>query len=138
MNLRRLQLSNVWNAHLLVCVTLVAGGCSTPQYRQAESGCRQVSYEQFPQKIEEYRCEQVRYVKVQTGETECITEPVYGLAGPTGQVKTTCTPITVTRPQTYISTCRRDVNKPARNNWVLNCTAKACLSAFGNIDCKTK
>ena len=25
-----------------------------------------------------------------------------------------------------------------RNNWVLNCTAKACLSAFGNVDCKTK
>ena len=126
------------SAFLLSCFVMLATGCSTPQYRQAEAGCTNVSYQKFPQKIEEYRCERTRYVRVQTGETECITEPVYGLGGPTGQIKTTCTPVTVSRPQTYIDTCRRDVNEPARNGWILNCTAKACLSAFGNVDCRTK
>ena len=120
------------------CFSLSLVSCASPQYRQAAAECEYLSFDQFPQKIEEFRCEQTRYVSVPSGETECITEKVTSPDGLTEQVKTTCKPLTEIRSQPYVTICQRDVNQTARNNWALTCIAKTCLSNFGNVDCKSK
>jgi len=122
----------------LGCVSLSLVGCASPQYRQAAAECKHLSFQQFPQKIEKFRCEKTRYVSVPSGATECITEKVTSADGLKEQVKKICKPLTEIRSQTYPTICQRDLNRPARENWALTCTAKTCLSNFGNVDCKNK
>ena len=121
----------------LGCISLSLVSCVSPQYRQAVAECEHLSFQQFPQKIKEFRCEKTRYFSVPSGKTECITEKVTSADGLTEQIKTTCKPLTEIRLQPYVTICQRDLNRIARNNWVLTCTAKTCLSTFGNVDCKT-
>ena len=121
----------------LGCISLSLVSCVSPQYRQAAAECEHLSSQPFPQKIKEFRSEKTRYVSVPSGETNWITEKVTSADGLTEQIKTTCKPLTEIRSQPYVTIRQRDLNRIARNNWVLTCTAKTCLSTFGNVDCKT-
>lgn len=118
---------------------LLLAGCTTQEYRNAESVCRAEWMLQLPPEYRTRPVNRIRYEEVPDGKEVCTTETVRDDSDPETLVlktKEVCKQGTRTKQVPYISIETIDVNKAERDAQILDCTAQACLLSHGNASCK--
>ncbi|MBC6406736.1 MAG: hypothetical protein GDA40_00860 [Rhodobacteraceae bacterium] len=118
---------------------LAVAGCSTPEYRAERSLCADRWFAQIPPEYQDRLV--LRYEKEEQpdGTQTCTTEHVRDSSNPARVVYTTrreCKPNTktVTVPRYEVETI--DTRKRERDQKIDACTARACLSLYGNAACE--
>lgn len=115
-------------AHIVCLIALVAmAGCGTPEYRAEKTHCEAEWMLKIPPVYRQEVVTKYRSEKRPTGEIDCKT---------TGST-TLCQPVmeNVSIPYPAVETV--DIRKRQRDPQIDSCTARACLTRYGNSKCES-
>lgn len=123
---------------LAVLPAVLLAACATPEYKMAASQCRNEALKSYPVVLEQRLYRRSREVMVPDGSTICESTETQSSTKNTGMTKTTsvCRPGMRKAIEYYDEPGVRDVNESAREKYVADCAASACMQRFGNGDCK--
>lgn len=105
---------------------VLLSSCGTPEYRAEKSHCEAEWMLKIPPVYRQEIVTKYRNEERPTGETVCET---------TGTT-TNCKPVlkTVSVPYTAVETV--DIKKAQRGPQISSCTARACVTKYGNSKCE--
>lgn len=114
---------------VLVVMCLVATGCASKEWRQANGVCTASFNQKIPPNYVQRSVQRTRAVTVPNGRVSCYSSG-YGYA-----VTTNCTEGTRTEYVPYTAVITVDLNKPQRDAEINNCTTNSCFQQYGNAKC---
>ena len=112
---------------LIAAALAVLSGCGTPEYRAERSHCEAEWMQRIPPVYRQQSVIRHRSEEQPSGEMTCET---------TGR-RTICTPKMKTVQVPYEAVETVDIRKPERDVQIQSCTARACMSRYGNSSCET-
>jgi hypothetical protein len=116
---------------ILVGLSLIIAGCSSPQFKQERRICTATWMKKIPPRNEVENYLMVQSRQVPTGQTNCTTNG-YG-----NYAYTNCNQMMRTEYYNVPSVRTVDRNQSRRDKKITSCTRQKCNKKYGNAKCET-